>query len=294
MAMSKLRMMTLTVVGFVLILSISFIKKNIDLRSLSTAEGNKLLGHPDLSSYVYPNVIYGHVHIAKTGGTSINGIFANKFERVCGHKGYSYNAYNDNELAKQVKGPADGFEVQVPPEIMEKIGYENCDYVSNETPWEFWIDKFGDGKFHGIPLELHVPCRDRIDHLMSQCNFRHATLDCDASSDEDFFESVRGCFTNLMVRYHHELAEHFHVQCFDFKKQFTTYTQYMSKRLQPRRLESEPYIKRETNRPRDRMNECIWKRPDLLDKTNVYLLENVPYYQFCDYCMGSEDEITRE
>jgi len=40
-----------------------------------------------------------------------------------------------------------------------------------------------------------------------------------ASSDEDFFESVRACFTNLMVRYQHELAEYFYVKCFDFKKQ---------------------------------------------------------------------------
>ena len=33
------------------------------------------------------NIIYGHVHMAKTGGTNVNGILANKFERVCGHKG---------------------------------------------------------------------------------------------------------------------------------------------------------------------------------------------------------------
>ena len=47
--------------------------------------------------YVRPNVIYGHVHIAKAGGTTLNGILANKFERVCGHKGYSYDAYQRGE-----------------------------------------------------------------------------------------------------------------------------------------------------------------------------------------------------
>ena len=41
-------------------------------------------------------------------------------------------------------------------------------------------------------------------------------------------------------------------------------------------------------------NECIWEKPDLLEKTNAYLLDHVPYYQFCDACMGSEQEITRE
>lgn len=38
----------------------------------------------------HAKTLYGHVHMAKTGGTSINGILANKFERVCGHKGESH------------------------------------------------------------------------------------------------------------------------------------------------------------------------------------------------------------
>ena len=177
---------------------------------------------PDVSSYVYPNVMYGHVHIAKTGGTSINGIFANKFERVCGHKGYSYDAYNDNERAK--RGNIKKYRVK--PKQMNEIGYENCDYVSNEINWEFWINTFDDGKFHGIQMELHVPCRERIDHLMSQCNFKKLDLDCDAPSDEDFFKSVDKCFTFLTDRYQHDLKDHFEVKCSDFKKQFTTYTQY--------------------------------------------------------------------
>ena len=35
----------------------------------------------------HSSILYGHVHIAKTGGTSLNGIMANTFERVCGHNG---------------------------------------------------------------------------------------------------------------------------------------------------------------------------------------------------------------
>lgn len=33
------------------------------------------------------NKIFGHVHMAKTAGTEINGELAAHFERVCGHKG---------------------------------------------------------------------------------------------------------------------------------------------------------------------------------------------------------------
>jgi len=257
----------------------------------STSNNNTNVGPSIPGEYVYPNIMYGHVHMAKTGGTSVNGIFSNKFERVCGNKGHSYNAYSKNEHAKQIKGKvhSDG----VNRKIVNEIGFENCDYLSHEIHWTFWINKFGDGKFHGIPMELHIPCRDRIDHLMSQCNFVHLELACDASSDEEFFESVEECFTNLKGRYHHNMGKHFDIKCIDFKKQFTTYTQYMADKLQPRRLESAPFVKRETNRPRNKTNECIWGRPDLFEKTNAYLLENVPYYQFCDTCMGSENEITR-
>lgn len=51
--------------------------------------------------YIPSTVLFGHVHMAKTGGTSLNGILANRFERVCGHKGSSYDAYQSNERAKR-------------------------------------------------------------------------------------------------------------------------------------------------------------------------------------------------
>lgn len=36
------------------------------------------------------DVISGHIHMAKISGTTINGGLALNYERVCGHKGYSY------------------------------------------------------------------------------------------------------------------------------------------------------------------------------------------------------------
>lgn len=36
--------------------------------------------------------IYGHVHIAKTAGSTLNRNFSLFYENVCGHKGYSYDA----------------------------------------------------------------------------------------------------------------------------------------------------------------------------------------------------------
>ena len=41
--------------------------------------------------WIRPSQIFGHIHRAKTAGTEINGELASRFERICGHKGYSYD-----------------------------------------------------------------------------------------------------------------------------------------------------------------------------------------------------------
>ena len=52
--------------------------------------------------YVHPNIIYGTIHVAKTGGSSLNDMLANKFERVCGNKGNTYDYYSYNEGLKSM------------------------------------------------------------------------------------------------------------------------------------------------------------------------------------------------
>lgn len=244
----------------------------------------------------HPKKIYGHIHMAKTGGTSLNGIFANKFERVCGHKGYSYDAYHDNELA--AVSESKGLEIhpdgrsRVFKSEMNDIGFDDCDYVSNEVQASWWIKKFADARFHNIQMELHVPCRDPIDHLMSQCNHMGKTeLSCDAKTDNEFFQSIEACFVAVKERYTARLENHFDIKCFDFKQSFTTYVEYMKGFLEERRMEPDRYVQRETNSPRDKESECIWQKPDLMEKATNYLLEHVPYYKFCNECMGTENEL---
>lgn len=255
--------------------------------------------------YTRPKILYGNLHVAKTGGTSLNGIMANKFERVCGHKGYSYNAYSINERNKkkirdaniEAIPPRPDDDDSVPFHKMHGIGYEDCDYISTEVENpQWWIDTFGDRRFHNeteqTEMQLHVPCRDPIDHLMSQCNSRGIGFDCDAKNDEEFYESIEKCFL-CIGRYSHSLKDHFDVKCFDFRKQFQDYIPLMAKELQGKRFVSEPFVKRETNRKRKKAKECIWKREDLMNKARKYLLEKIEYYQFCNECMGSEHELTR-
>lgn len=46
----------------------------------------------------HQKVVYGHVRMTKTAGTEINAELALRAERVCGNKGYSLNAYQENRI----------------------------------------------------------------------------------------------------------------------------------------------------------------------------------------------------
>jgi len=238
--------------------------------------------------YIRPNKIYGHIHMAKTGGSSLNGILASTYENICGNKGYSYNFYQVNArwTAQKLRKPGEGYVMS--RKRMNEIGYEDCDYISEEKKMEFWSEF---NNFHDTPMELHVPCRSPIDHLMSQCNHRQLKIDCDGTETE-LFKSVDKCLM-ILHRFDLKVAKKIKatLKCYDFKKQFTVYMEYLSKKLLRRRIVITP-TKRETNLPRDRDNECIWKRNDLMKQVENYLLSQESYYKFCSQCLGSENDIT--
>lgn len=252
--------------------------------------------------YFFPNVIYGHIHMSKTGGTSLNGILATKFERVCGNKGFSYDAYGRNERAKVNPHPEtimkshDGYD-RLRKYHSKRIGFEDCDYISMEDTWTFWSKTFPNATFHGIPVELHIPCRDTIDHILSTCDRgRNKIIRCNYDTDQEFYKSIDKCRSKFLNRFHFNLLQIFTVKCFDFRKQFTTYVDtIMANKLQSRRIVSEPYVMRSTDMGSPRRNktvECLWDHPDLMEKAKKHLLDDVSYYQFCNTCMGSENEIT--
>jgi len=72
----------------------------------------------------------------------------------------------------------------------------------------------------------------------------------------------------------------------------------MSGILQPRRFESSPFICKDNpnDLARNKAKECIWERDDLIQKLKEHLLsssnENYHYYQFCNKCIGSEQDLT--
>jgi len=139
------------------------------------------------------NVIFGHVHIAKTAGTELNGLLASRYEHVCLNKGYSFDYYQHNKRvrsqgkawnASNIQGDSVSKLVRqhnrgrVPVDEIIEQGFEDCDFISHETSPDFW-KQLGTNE---TSMELHVPCRDPIDHLLSACNYMGEQFDCQATN----------------------------------------------------------------------------------------------------------------
>ena len=134
------------------------------------------------------NTVYGHVHIPKTCGSHLNALMAATYDNImCGNKGYSYNAYQSNvrtkrdgisEAGKNIDSVSlankDGTFDQGNPgsDVAEEVGFKDCDYISYETKWETWQRIANDLKFakYSMTLELHVPCHEPIEHMLSMGN----------------------------------------------------------------------------------------------------------------------------
>ena len=262
---------------------------------------------PQVSSFSpFPSKVYGHLHYAKTAGTTINGVLAAKYERVCGTKGYSYDAYQFNKrverrlrkfnvssLSEEKAGGNDLVNKsfpdwnrgRVPQRIMDEIGYENCDYVSFENPSMVWNRMNETWNF-----ELHVPCRDPVAHLRSQCNHKGRTFNCQASN---LVQEAKKCFV-AADRFHPWLPDQHQphlrnhsIKCFN-PIPVQPYLDYMGERLQHKRAPA-TYIHRSTNKVHANETQCL-NDPVVADRVRTLLIEKIPYFEWCHQCMDDPDQ----
>ncbi|KAL7465532.1 hypothetical protein ACHAXS_005848 [Conticribra weissflogii] len=264
----------------------------------------------DCQGWVRPKAIFGHVHMAKTAGTEINGLLASKYERVCGHKGYSYDFRNLNRRRKEYSSEHDGDtdilktgfhdliakvredfnRGRVPLDIMKEVGFDDCDFISLENRFDVW----GDIQLDDWPLELHVPCREPLSHLMSFCNYMREDFSCD-SDDRDFLEGQIVPCVQYINRFDPSLAKipNFSLKCFDPLPP-ERYVDYMGRFLQSKRIPTE-YFHVDTNQPRSTKDECLWTAgEDFQRKVREILIEKYDFFRFCDECMSTENELPLE
>ena len=251
----------------------------------------------------HSNIIYGHVHMVKTAGTTINGLLASSYDNVCGNKGYSLDYYEYNErvrnstnhdvrkvaldsVSNQTNDPMTN-RGRVPFAIVQEIGFQNCDYISLEHSWEIWR-QLRQSLPKQYKLELHVPCRDPLDHLMSMCLYRNWDFDCRSTNLE---AEIEACVFG-MNRFSLQLTTlpNVEVKCFA-PIPVEPYIEYMHPFLQTRRIPV-AYVHRDSNGaggPRDEIikgDECLGWYPHIADQVQTILLEKYDYYRWCDECLG--------
>jgi len=219
--------------------------------------------------------VFGHVHMAKTAGSEINDMLASRYERVCGNKGAS------SWMAQYVRDKNAGLSPRRPQP--ETFGFDDCDYISLEqdaSDWNHTLNQTG-------PLEMHVPCRDPIEHVLSQCNFHDRKFKCSKNKTE-LAIAARYCIFQM-----HRFPEHdtswMERKCFN-PIPVENYVEYMGQFLQPRRKEV-PYYHPVMNKPRDKGSECLETDLEAQAYVRELLITRYPYYRFCNECIGSTNDL---
>jgi hypothetical protein len=201
-----------------------------------------------------------------------------------------------NERVKNGMNPwhskSDRFSGRVGREVMDDIGYENCDWISLEDRMSAWKQRFNAN--NGTKLEMHVPCRDPLDHFMSQCNYRNHNFDCGITDPEEMAKEIHRCLKDedrFQAKQIGDYSPHIQFKCFA-PIPVSRYIEYMAQILQERRVVVTQPVNRETNKKRDKSVECIWNMTDS-EKSRLVdaMKEQWDFYDFCEKCMGSENEL---
>ena len=120
------------------------------------------------SSLSSSNVVFYHLHDAKTAGSSLNRYMARTYHTVCGHKGYSID--QPFQISKELRMDEGGFGPdRVNWDKMKEMGYHNCKFISNEVDFGQTVSIIQYLQHKGFKVHLLIPCREPITHRLSIC-----------------------------------------------------------------------------------------------------------------------------
>ena len=248
-------------------------------------------------------IIYGHVHIAKTAGSSLLDVLAGKYDRVCSNKSSS-REFNATFKHKRCKDGHEWHQYQ-PKKFLDYL--DQCDYVSAEFKSPFWYETEWNRT-----MELHIPCKDPLNMLMSNCFWPRGVdraknkvrgFDCspEKTTDKNLETQIRRCLGGQNGLLEQRFSETFvkkarqngiTMKCFDNDDTFDAYQDYMDPRLKHRDNPIE--INMCWPRLRNRDTECIWKDEELQARVIRILLHNYYYFRYCKDCLFSPDNLIHQ
>jgi len=173
-------------------------------------------------------------------------------------------------------------------------GFDDCDYIAMEVESNTWRKLAG--HLHR-PLELHIPCREPIDHLMSMCAFQYKNFHCDVTNKELQIQ-VDDCIFHNLNRFSMDMAPSPNVtmKCFSSPSKIDDYIEYMGKTLQKKQIQGEYFDMISNKWPRHKETECIRENVNkgLRKRLEKILLNHKSqYFKYCKDCIGSENDLLR-
>jgi len=239
----------------------------------------------------FPTVIF-HAHIAKTAGSTISRFLARRYHGICSNKGVSFmQTYEDfNATSTSIFGER-GLDTFVKKELLQSWGLHNCALISLEVSSQQWLQIASSEPFRNQTTAVMIPCRDPVDHILSQCNFRDRNFTemiTSSGGQKACAEALPECQVQWK-RYDHSLLEYFDKVVLFKYDSFDDVTRYLDKTLPKRAIELKhetQYGMYTTNKDRSAENERFSpKCPEEMLRKN--LLREWSYYRLCETFLGS-------
>jgi len=234
-----------------------------------------------------------HDHLAKTAGSTFNRIVARRYYGVCGHKGYTFAQKYKDEIRARTDSAHPGYGLdRVHPARMVEWGWHNCALISHEASWKYLGNIANDTVWYmdgpnmssaRIPqTKLLVPCRDPVDHLLSQCNYRRLNFTSLTITLGNCSSVIDRCKV-AWNRYDHRIVSYFDKVVLFKHNDFDSVIQHLDESL-PKRVfdlddSSNGFFR--TNKDRSRENEFFTPQcPE--GELREALLQAWSYYRLCD------------
>ena len=237
-----------------------------------------------------PAVIF-HAHIAKTAGSTFNRFAARRYHATCGNKGMSFAQHfeDDSYNPQLIFAGRDG------TRVIEEWGWHNCGLISLETS-NYMLTEIANSKaLAPQKTAVMIPCRDPIDHILSQCNHLNLSF-TQIISGEGGAEACANAMPQCQVgweRYEHSMLATFdRVVLFKYDN-FPGVERYLDHALPNRRVPLEEGEHEEfgkfgfvrMNKDRDSESEQFTESCTEERLRNA-LLEHWSYYRLCDRFLG--------
>jgi len=239
--------------------------------------------------------IFFHVHIAKTAGSTVNRVVARRYYGVCGHKGYSFSQNLEDTLRNTTDARFQGFGLdRVHPSRMNSWGFHNCALISDERAADTFMKMVRLDTFQNVTKTGIIPCREPVDHLLSQCNMRHTNITNLVSSKSSCPEIISNC-SLAWDRYDDSLLNVFDRIILFRYDDFGPLIARLDRTMPRRVIELAQTYNYMTNRPRNTAYEKLGMSCPI-STMREHLMRSWSYYRLCDNVLGEASyiELPRE